>query len=73
MERYVFLAAPLTEGALSVYYDINSGQYECEIDNQFSATIAHNDNKEWIDVQTGNVTEFSARVGALIDEQLVAD
>ncbi|RYZ26031.1 MAG: hypothetical protein EOP49_43915 [Sphingobacteriales bacterium] len=73
MDRYVFLAAPITEGALSVYYDINSGYYDCEVDNQIAATIAHNDNTEWIDVNTGSVTDFSTRIGALIDKQLAAD
>jgi hypothetical protein len=72
MDRHVFLAAPLAEGALTVFYDINSGHYECEIENVFVATIGHNEQKEWVDVKTGEASEFSRKVGAMIDKQLVA-
>jgi hypothetical protein len=76
MDRHVFLTAPYADDAnveriLNVFYDINSGHYDCELDNRIVATITFRDNK-WVDADTNETTEFSARVGALIDERTAA-
>jgi hypothetical protein len=75
MDKHLFLAAPWENSddksaTLSVFYDINSGHYECEIGNQLTATIKQNDNKEWIDANTGQPSAFAKKAGLLINKRL---
>ena len=75
MDRHLFLAAPWEEAdskaaTLSVFYDINTGHYECEIGNQIATTIKLNENKEWVDAETGKPSEFARKAGLLIDKRL---
>jgi hypothetical protein len=74
MDRHLFLAAPLAEGhedsaTLSVYYDITSGHYECDVDNRIAGVIRRTDAGEWVDAETGEQTDLSRRAGELIDKR----
>jgi hypothetical protein len=75
MDRHLFLAAPWDENddnspTLSVYFDISTGHYECDIDNKFVATIRTDELKQWIDTDTGEPTNISRRAGELIDKRI---
>jgi hypothetical protein len=74
MDRHLFLAAPWADdqqdsATLSVYYDINSGHYECDIDNRLAGVIKQTETGQWIDVSSGETTELASRAGLLIDKR----
>jgi len=74
MNRHLFLAAPWDESdenspTLSVYFDISSGHYECDIDSQLAGVIKSTPDKRWVDANTGQPTDISRRAGSLIDKR----
>ena len=74
MDRHLFVAAPWDEAdndspTLSVYFDITTGHYECFIDRKLAGVIKSNDNKEWVDADSGSPTDLSRRAGSLIEKR----
>ncbi len=75
MDRHIFVAAPYngpgdTEATLSVYYDINSGHYECFLDQDLVAVIHADSAGRWTDVRTGETSALISAAGKLIDKRL---
>jgi hypothetical protein len=73
MDRHIFAAAPYTadngvEATLSIYYDINSGHYECFLDDKMVATVTSKAPGLWINIETGESDHIASTAGELIDK-----
>jgi hypothetical protein len=72
MDRHILVAAPWDPAddnspTLSIYFDISTGHYECDIDNKIAGVIKADDNGGWVDVESGNPTDLSRRAVFLFE------
>ncbi len=75
MDRHLTAAAPYTadngvEATLSIYYDINSGHYECFLDDKLVAVITSETHGKWINRETGQTDHLTQTAGELIDKRI---
>ncbi|RYY22850.1 MAG: hypothetical protein EOO04_15080 [Chitinophagaceae bacterium] len=77
MDRHIIAAAPYmadngVEATLSIYYDINSGHYECFLDDKMVAVVTNKAPGVWVNTETGDSDEITITAGELIDKRVAS-